>query len=83
MLVYITDSQMGGGMVESTAEQVLAAQRVQLAFFGLAGVLMLAGTIVPWRARSTRVALGAVLLLTLPALFLPAFGPAFLPILQS
>jgi hypothetical protein len=79
----LTRSPFGGGVTQPTEAQIAARQVAQLAGFGLAGLLMLAGTVAIWRARSTRAALGAMLLLTLPALILFILGPAFALILLS
>jgi hypothetical protein len=70
-------------MIEPTEAQLLAGRRVQLAIFALAGLLSVAGTVVLWRARSARATLGAILLLTLPALILILLGPAFVLILGN
>jgi hypothetical protein len=64
-------------MSQPTEAQLLAGQLAQLVGFAVAGLLMLAGTVVLWRARSTRVAVGAMFLLTLPALIVVIIGPAF------
>jgi uncharacterized membrane protein len=53
------------------------------AVFAVAGLLTLAGAVVLWRARSTRVAVAAVSLLTLPALIVPIFGPALILVLRN
>jgi hypothetical protein len=82
-LVNLMAPHCCSAMYQPTAAQILAAQLTQLATFGLAAVLMVAGMVVIWRARSTRAVIGAYLLLTIPSVFVLVFAPAFVIILGN
>jgi hypothetical protein len=84
-LLYLVfpPTSFGGGLNRPTEAQLLAARIQEFALLGLVGVLMVAGTIVIWRARSARTVLAAMFLLTVPALVLLIMGPAFLLILGN
>jgi uncharacterized membrane protein len=81
--LFLIPPPIGGGMSQPTEAQPLARQLAQLVGFALAGLLTLAGAVVLWRARSTRAVVGAICLLTLPALILILLGPAFVLILLN
>ena len=70
----------GGLLTEAGARAALGGQMIVLA---LVGLLALAGTVTLWRARSRTVVAGAVILLTVPALILLIFSPAFVLILMN
>jgi uncharacterized membrane protein len=80
---YMTAPNFGGGMYEPTEAQRLTTLTIQIVVYAIAGVLTLAGAVVIWRARSARVVLAAMALLTLPALFLFLLGPAFVLIIGN
>ena len=82
-LAVISGPGFGGGLTEPTQAEILARQREQLAIYGLAGLLTVAGTALLYRARSTRAAITAALVFTFPALFLVFLGPAFVLILSN
>jgi hypothetical protein len=83
VLFYVTNPHMSGGLGQPTAAEVLDGQRILLAIAALVAGLTLAATVVLWRARSTAAVVGAVLLLTIPALILMVFGPAFAFMLRN
>jgi uncharacterized membrane protein len=83
VFAFLTNSNSEGGLYQQTEAEVLAAQRRQLGMFALDGLLVLPGTVVLWRARSTRAVVGAICLLTLPAMFLVILGPAFVLVLLN
>jgi nitrate reductase gamma subunit len=74
---FAAPTGFGEGMNQPTEAQIQVRQLVKLVSVGIVGLLMVAGTILLWRARSARTALGALLLFTFPALFLVILGPAF------
>ena len=82
-ILSLTSSNCCHPMSEPTAPEALASQQVQMLLVAIAALLMVAGTIFLYRARSARAALIPLLLLTFPALFLVILGPAFVLILSN
>ena len=80
---FLTASPFGGGMNQPTTAEVLFQQAALSVILAVASLLMLAGTVLIWRARSPLVAIGAITLLTLPALVLVLLSPAFVLILAN
>lgn len=82
VVTYLLAPRGFGGGLHSEAE-ARAALVGQMIVFALVGLLALAGTVTMWRARSRTVLAGAVILLTVPALVLLIFSPAFVLLLRN
>jgi hypothetical protein len=80
---YVTSSRFGGGIHQPSEQAYVGGLPIWMLAFAVAGALMLVGTVVIWRARTSRRVLAALALLTFPAFIIALFVPAFVLVLSN
>ena len=75
-VAFVTNPSIGGGIQQPSEQADIGGLSSWMLVVPVAGALMVAGTILIWRARTSRRVLAAMTLLTLPAFIIALFGPA-------